>query len=121
MSATSVDDILLASDSKTESDHATSEINHKFTITDCGDADWILGCRITHHRPKRVLMLNQEQFIVTILRQFGMEHCNPAHTPLPKWRLTSDMSPQSNSERDAVASLPYCAIVGKCMYLSTCT
>ena len=121
MSATSVDDILLASDSKTESDRAMSEINHKFTITDCGDADWILGCRITRHRPKRVLMLDQEQFIVTILRQFGMEHCNPAHTPLPKWRLTSDMSPQSDSERDAVASLPYCAIVGKCMYLSTCT
>jgi Reverse transcriptase (RNA-dependent DNA polymerase) len=47
MSATSVDDILLASDSKAESDRTTSEINDKFTITDSGDADWILSCRIT--------------------------------------------------------------------------
>ena len=77
--------------------------------------------RITRLRSKRVLMLDQEQFIVTILRQFGMEHCNPVKTPPPKGRLTPDMCPQNDSEREAAASLPYCAIVGKCMYLSTCT
>ena len=80
MSATSVNDILLVSDSKSESDSATSEINNKFTITDSGDAEWILGCRITRLRSKHVLMLDQEQFIVTILCQFGMEHCNPVKT-----------------------------------------
>ena len=42
MSATSVDDILLASDSKDESNRATSEINDKFTITDSGDTEWIV-------------------------------------------------------------------------------
>jgi hypothetical protein len=52
MSATSVDDILLASDSKSESDLAASQINERFTVTDSGDADWILGCRITRCRPK---------------------------------------------------------------------
>jgi len=31
------------------------------------------------------------------------------------------MCPKNDAEREAVASLPYCAIVGKCMYLSTCT
>jgi hypothetical protein len=121
MSATSVDDILIASDSKAESDRTTSEINSKFTITDSGDAEWILGCRITRDRSKRLLMIDQEQFVTTILRQFGMEHCNPVATPLPNTRLTSDMCPQSDEERAAVSSLPYCAIVGKCMYLSTCT
>jgi hypothetical protein len=121
MSATSVDDILLASNSKEESNRAASEINSKFTVTDSGDADWILGCRITCNHEKRLLMLDQEQFTITILRQFGMEKCNPATTPLPNCRLTSEMSPQSDEERATVASLPYCAIVGKCMYLSTCT
>jgi hypothetical protein len=47
MSATSVDDILIASDSKAESDRATEEINSKFRVTDAGNAEWILGCRIT--------------------------------------------------------------------------
>ena len=121
MSATSVDDILIASNSKTESDHAASEINEKFTITDSGDAEWILGCRITRDRSKRLLMIDQEQFITSILHQFGMEHCNSVGSPLPKWRLTSDLCPTTDDERQAAALLPYCAIVGKCMYLSTCT
>ena len=121
MSATSVDDILLVSDSVSESDRATSEINDKFTITDIGNTEWILGCRITRFRSKRVLMLDQEQFVLSILRQFGMEHCNSVKTPLPKWRLTPDMCPQNDTKRETATSLPYCAIVSKCMYLSTCT
>jgi hypothetical protein len=44
MSATSIDNILLASDSKAESDLATRQLDQKFSITDSGDADWILGC-----------------------------------------------------------------------------
>ena len=121
MSATSVDDILIASDSKSESDLAADEINNKFTVTDGGDADWILGCRITRCRPKRLLMIDQSQFATTILREFNMENCNSVITPCPKWRLTSEMCPQTDAERDDAALLPYRAIVGKCMYLSTCT
>jgi hypothetical protein len=121
MSATSVDDILIASNSKAESDRATAEINSKFNITDGGDAEWILGCRITRCRSRRLLMIDQSQFISTILREFGMDRCNAVHTPCPKMRLTSEMCPQNESERDDAASLPYRALVGKCMYLSTCT
>jgi hypothetical protein len=121
MSATSVDNILLVSDSKAESDLATSEINNKFTITNSGNADWILGCRITCCREKCLLMIDQSQFVSDILRDFCMEGCNPNVTPCPKWWLSLDMCPKTDAEREAVKSLPYCAIVGKCMYLSTCT
>jgi hypothetical protein len=31
------------------------------------------------------------------------------------------MCPSNDDERKAVAQLPYCALVGKCMYLSNCT
>jgi hypothetical protein len=124
MSATSVDDILLASNSKEESDLAASQINSKFTTTDGGDADWILGCRITRCRSKRLLMIDQEQFVLSILRQYNLDRCNHTTTPLPTERLTTDMCPKTDAERLQVASAPfkdYCAIVGKCMYLSTCT
>jgi hypothetical protein len=124
MSATSVDDILLASDSKTESDLAASQINDKFTTTDSGNAEWILGCRITRDRSKRLLMVDQSQFASSILRDFNMQDCNKVATPCPKTRLTSDMCPKTDAEREEVAQEPfsnYCAIVGKCMYLSTCT
>ena len=121
ISATSVDDILLATNSKEASDVAASELHSKFTVTDAGDAEWLLGCRITRWRDKRVLKLDQEQFVIRILREFGMEFCNPTVTPCPKWRLTSDMCPSSDIERQNASCLPYCAVVGKCMYLSTCT
>jgi hypothetical protein len=124
MSATSVDDIILVSNSKAESDRAASQINDKFTSTDCGDAEWILGCRVTRCRAKRLLMIDQSQFITTILREFKMDKCNDLTTPCPKIRLTADMCPKTDNERDEVTKAPYsdyCAIVGKCMYLSTCT
>jgi hypothetical protein len=67
ISATSVDDILLATNSTATSDNATKELNDKFTLTDSGNAKWLLGCRITRWRERRVLKLDQEQFLVQIL------------------------------------------------------
>jgi hypothetical protein len=92
-----------------------------FTITDGGDAQWLLGCRITRWRDKHILKVDQETFLVRILREFGMEFCNSMLTPCPKWRLTPEICPTNDEEKRAAASLPYCAVVGKCMYLSTCT
>ena len=121
ISATSVDDILLAANSKEESELAAEELNKKFTLTDSGNAEWILGCSITRWRQHHVLKVDQEQFTTRILHEFGMESCNLTTTPCPKWHLTSDMSPSTDEERTSAASLPYCALVGKCMYIATCT
>jgi hypothetical protein len=121
MSATSVDDILIASDNSTESDTAAREINDKFACTDCGPAEWILGCRITRNRERRILMIDQYRFTSAILRDFDMEHCNSVTTPCPKTRLNTEMCPQNDAERADAATLPFRAIVGKCMYLATCT
>ena len=121
MSATSVDDIIVASDSQQESDLCARQINDKFLTTDCGDAEWILGCRITRCRSKRLLMIDQSQFVCSILRDFGLENCNPVKTPCPDWRLTKDMCPRNDAEQEIANALPYRTLVGKCMYLATCT
>ena len=121
ISATSIDDILLASNSNSESDLMTRQLDQKFSITDSGDAEWILGCCIMRNRDTRLLMIDQEQFVTLILCEFGMENCNAVITPCPKRRLTTDMCPQTDADCDAASLLPYHAIVGKCMYLSTCT
>ena len=121
ISATSIDDILLATNSKEESDLAAEELNNKFTLTDGRDAEWILGCSITQWRQHHILKVDQEQFTTHILCEFKMESCNSTTTPCPKWHLTSDMSPLTDKEHKSVVSLLYCALVGKCMYLATCT
>ena len=83
--------------------------------------EWLLGCRIRRWRERRLLMLDQEQYVGQILADFGMEHCNSVKTPCPSFRLTTAMCPTSDEERKEAGNLPFCAIVGKCMYLSNCT
>jgi Reverse transcriptase (RNA-dependent DNA polymerase) len=67
MSTTSVDDIILTSGSKSESDRASMEINAKFSIRDSGNTEWILECRITRNRSKCLLMIDPAQFVTSIL------------------------------------------------------
>ena len=104
MSATSINDILIASDSKIESDRATNEINSKLCITDSRNAEWILGCRITRCQMQRLLMLmiDQAQFVSKILQEFRMEHCNAIRTPCPKMQVMLDMCPQYDLERHSL-------------------
>jgi hypothetical protein len=47
MTATSVDDIVLAMSSMDEADQFTDQIKAKYVITNNGDISWLLGCRIT--------------------------------------------------------------------------
>jgi hypothetical protein len=121
ISATSVDDLLLASSLKAESDLAASQIKEKFAIMDGGDTEWLLGCRIHRWRNHKLLMINQEQYTTQILGDFHMENCNSVKTPCPAYQLTTAMCPTTNEGHRAVAKLLYCTIVGKCMYLSNCT
>ena len=66
-------------------------------------------------------MIDQEQYTTQILTDFRMENCNSVKTPCPAFRLTNEMCPKNKEEHKEAALLPYCAIVGKCMYLSNCT
>lgn len=68
-----------------------------------------------------MLIIDQEQYTTQILTDFRMENCNSVKTPCLAFRLTSEMCPTNKEEKQAAALLPYCAIVGKCMYLSNCT
>jgi hypothetical protein len=120
ITATSVDDIILAANSVAESNRFTEQIQTKYAITDNGDAHWVLGCKITRWRSRGCLKLDQEQYVTSILQQFGMSNCNPVFVPMAN-RLTTEMCPKTESETVEANSLPYKQAVGKLMYLATCT
>ena len=63
----SVDDILVASDSKQESDHFAEELQSKYTVMYNGDTNWLLGCKIMHRQDQCCLKLDQECHVATIL------------------------------------------------------
>jgi hypothetical protein len=120
ITTTSVDDILAASTSKEESDLFTSELEKNYSITDNHDVTWILGCRITRWRNRRSLKLDQERYTISILEEFHMENCNITTTPMIGL-LTKDNCPKTEMEIKNTQKLPYRELVGKLMYLATCT
>ncbi len=121
-SATTVDDILLGSTSEGESDTVTEALGNIFDITDNGEPEYFLGCKIIRYRSRRSLEVNQEPYTGQILRTFNMESCNAVSTPLPAGiRLSADDCPKTAEQREAMRDKPYCAVVGKVMYLATTT
>jgi hypothetical protein len=66
------------------------------------------------------LKIDQERYVIDILERFGMSQCNSVTVPMIS-RLTTDMSPKTEAEVDEIGKLPYRELVGKLMYLATCT
>ena len=88
----------------------------KFNINDTGDADLVLGIRVTRDRATRTIKMDHAPYIEKILKEFSMTDCNPAPTPSNGYVLSkSDCSEDPNSSDRAlyqrmVGSLNYAAI-----------
>jgi hypothetical protein len=122
ITATSVDNILLITNSPHESDRVTEQIGGHFKVTDNGEAKWLLGCRIRQWHSRGCLMVDQAQLIDSIVEEFGLGSANPAQTPCNlKTRLTSDMCPKNKDQEQLAKTCSYPTLIGKRMYLSTCT
>jgi hypothetical protein len=119
---TSVDDMLIASTSPTESDAVVTALGSMFEITDNKEPTLHLGCGINRHRESRTLKLDQHSYTESILRDFGMDNCNPVSTPMdPGTQLSPPLSPLTPDDIKKMNNFLYPAFVGKCMYLSTST
>jgi len=115
---TSVDDMLIASSTIMESDTVVSALASQFDITDNGEPKLHLGCSIEQNHPKKLIRLNQQSYTESILRDFGYAACNSVTTPMdPGARL----SPATPEDIQKGKDFPYTTVVGKCMYLATCT
>jgi len=67
---------------------------------------------------KKTCFIQMAVYTESILRDFGYANCNSVSTPMdPGARL----SPATAENSLKVKDYPYTSIVGKCMYLATCT
>ena len=97
--ATSVDDMLIASSSKSESDEVTKGLQQPYEITDYSEVEWLLGCKIERWHEQRSLKVSQEA--LSILREYGFDKGKSAATLIPpKAYLTMSMSPGNNKEKE---------------------
>jgi hypothetical protein len=61
--------------------------------------------------------MHQHGYISTILQNTDMQYCKPLSTPA----LSNDMSPVTESAKEAIKDIPYRQTIGALLYLSTGT
>jgi hypothetical protein len=103
-----VDDITLASKSRTKIQDIKRELAKHFKLRDLGPTTFQLGVEIIRDRPNCTLHLSQRQYCLDILERFGFANASPVSTPLdPGVHLDAKTVPYIN----AVGALMYLAIV----------
>ena len=108
-----VDDMLIFGTSLEVVCETNKFLGSKFDMKDLGEAEVILGIKIT--RTPNGLKLSQEHYVEKILRKFKHFDCKPVSTPY-------DLNSQLKKNREySVAHIEYAQIIGSLMYLMNCT
>jgi hypothetical protein len=59
----------------------TDMLRERFNIKEMATATWMLGMRITRDRKARIITLDQQLYVETALKRFGMDQCASRDTP----------------------------------------
>jgi len=90
-------------------------------MKDMGDAEWILGMKVTRDRRKRTITLSQASYIDQILSDFHMDTCKPMETPAEVGTVLSHLDDsRSEEERRSMSATPYLELIGSLLYASIC-
>lgn len=112
-----VDDILIAFDKRNEEKRLREALESRFKMKYLGDANIILGIKITRDREKRTISIDQRQYIETVLNRFGMENSNAVGAPMDvNTKYSRDMTDSNENNgkfpyREAIGSLLFAAQV----------
>uniref|UniRef100_A0A2N9G8K6 Reverse transcriptase Ty1/copia-type domain-containing protein n=1 Tax=Fagus sylvatica TaxID=28930 RepID=A0A2N9G8K6_FAGSY len=79
-----VDDILIARNDMGSIVTTKKWLSSTFEMKDMGEANFVLGVKITRDRSKKLLSLSQGTYIKKILERFHMHNSKPIDTPMEK-------------------------------------
>jgi Reverse transcriptase (RNA-dependent DNA polymerase) len=114
-----VDDLILASNSQELMQSTKNGLNKRFQMSDLGALKYCLGIQVEREDAGSVF---QEKLVQSILTRFRMEDCKPVKTPQePGLKLSKDMCPTSDAEKEDMKNVPYRSAVGCLMYLMVAT
>ena len=114
--------MLITSKNKFEIQKLMSQLNGEFEMKDLGVAKKILGKEIYMDRQVGKLYLTEKSYIEKVLEHFGMKESKPVSTSLAThFKLSLDLSPQSEEEERYMSQVPYASAVGSLMYAMVCT
>jgi hypothetical protein len=117
-----VDDLLLASKSKSAIQKVKVELTSHFKLHNQGPARSILRIKINRDHTSCSVSLLQPGYIESILDQFCMMDCNPTLTPMDEnMKLSTWMLPGTLQGQLAMKAYPYRELIGKLLYLAITT
>uniref|UniRef100_A0A2N9HSX5 Reverse transcriptase Ty1/copia-type domain-containing protein n=1 Tax=Fagus sylvatica TaxID=28930 RepID=A0A2N9HSX5_FAGSY len=101
-----VDDILLAGNDMDSIVTTKKWLSSSFEMKDMGEANFVLGVKITRDRSKKLLSLSQGTYIKKILERFHMHNSKPIDTPMEKGcTLSLDQCPKNDEEKNQIHML----------------
>ncbi|CAI7905519.1 unnamed protein product [Closterium sp. NIES-54] len=112
-----VDDLVFATADTAGLAHVKSELQKRHTCTDLGELRSYLGLQITRDRARRTITLTQSHMVHEVLQRFDFTYSSPQATPLSTRHSLSALP----SDESVEPSGPYPELVGRLMYLMTCT
>jgi hypothetical protein len=117
-----VDDILLAGNDMDSIVTTKKWLSSTFEMKDMGEANFVLGVKITRDHSKKLLSLSQGTYIKKILERFHMHNSKPIDTPMEKGCILSlDQCPKNDEEKNQMSKVPYASAIGSLMYAMLCT
>jgi len=108
-----VDDLLIFGSNIPAIISVKSLLSNNFDMKDLGEADVILGIKIT--RSDKGISLDQSHYVEKILRKYNYFDCKPASTP-----YDPSVKPFMNTG-DGVRQTEYASIIGSLRYATDCT
>ena len=77
-----VDDIISVSNDVEMLNKEKDLLCKEFEMVDLGEIHFALGMSVKRDRANKVLFINQEKYLESVLNRFEMQDCKPVSTPL---------------------------------------
>ncbi|CAM8887156.1 unnamed protein product [Rhodiola kirilowii] len=117
-----VDDMLIISESRPIVNNIKSDLKKHFDMKDLGEAQRILGVRITRDINKKIMYLSQTDYLDKVLDKFQLKNAKPYLVPLGgHLKLTKHDCPVTDEDKLKMSKVPYDVDVGSIMYGMLCT
>lgn len=117
-----VDDVLVFCNDMDVINQLKLDLSTNFKMKDLGEAFSVLGVRITRDKQSGAISIDQTKYIEDVLNRFSMSECKPVSTPMDVGqKLTSEMSPTDEFEKQEMAKVPYMQAVGCLLFASQIT
>jgi hypothetical protein len=81
-------------------------------------SQWMLGMKVTRDRMKKLIFINHEVYVQTVLNRFNMSDCKSVTSPE---RVGPELNLEFQNDSEQLAQFPYMQLVGSLMYAAIST